>query len=662
VKNLISFFKIGRDPKFLKILDVIGRVSPTDASVLITGESGTGKELIAEAIHRNSARKNAPFVKVNLGGISSTLFESEMFGHVKGAFTDAKFDRKGRFELANGGTIFLDEIGDLDPSCQVKMLRVLQDRTYEVVGSSVSRTVDVRVISATNRNLPEMIEKGEFREDLLYRLNLIAIHLPSLRERFEDISVLAQHFLQNIGNVYRRNDLAISDAAMKWLQGFNWPGNIRQLKQVIERTVLMSNKMTLEVDDFALAMQMQPDSGKNQLPAVGSMTLDEMEKAMIVKAMNTYQYNITKFIKDKDFTSKLTEAGQPEMDKLIAVYNKMIDHLREERTHLQEQHYFLEKILKASPSGIITFDFDEQVAMVNPSAAKMLQLASDNLIGRKLTELHTPFADALNRLQVGEPQVISLQGRRRVKCQKSQYLDRGFARHFILMEELTEELRRSEKAAYEKLIRMMSHEVNNSIGAVNSLLHSFLNYKNQLRDEDRQDYENALKVAIARTEHLNAFMRSFADVVRLPLPKRQPCDLQALLENIALLMSAESRKREIVWQWAIDEPLEPIVMDKNQMEQVFVNIFKNAMEAIGENGTITIRMSKKGEKRFVIIEDTGAGLTPEARANLFTPFFSTKENGQGIGLTLIQEILSQHRFEFSLDSQPGQPTQFAIYF
>ncbi len=286
---------VGRDPKFLKILDVIGRVSPTDASVLITGESGTGKELIAEAIHHNSTRKNAPFVKVNLGGISSNLFESEMFGHVKGAFTDAKFDRKGRFELANGGTIFLDEIGDLDPNCQVKMLRVLQDRTYEVVGSSISRTVDVRVISATNRNLPEMIEKGEFREDLLYRLNLIALHLPALRERRDDMPLLAQHFLKNIGNVYRRNDLTISAAAMKWLQSFNWPGNIRQLKQVIERTVLMSNKTTLEVDDFAAAMQMQPDSGgKDLLPAVGSMTLDEMEKAMIVKAMNTHQNNITK--------------------------------------------------------------------------------------------------------------------------------------------------------------------------------------------------------------------------------------------------------------------------------------------------------------------------------------------------------------------------------
>ncbi|MCI0694292.1 sigma-54 dependent transcriptional regulator [candidate division KSB1 bacterium] len=285
---------IGRDSQFLKILEVIGRVSPTDASVLITGESGTGKELIAEAIHRNSPRKDAPFVKVNLGGISTTLFESEMFGHVKGAFTDAKFDRKGRFELANVGTIFLDEIGDLDSSCQVKMLRVLQDRTYEVVGSSVSRTVDVRVVSATNRNLLEMIERGDFREDLLYRLNLIAIHLPALRERREDVPLLARHFLQNIGNVYRRNNLAISAAAMRWLQSFNWPGNVRQLKHLIERTVLMSNKDVLEIEDFSLPLQMQPEGGKDFLPAVGSMTLDEMEKAMIVKAMRQHENNITK--------------------------------------------------------------------------------------------------------------------------------------------------------------------------------------------------------------------------------------------------------------------------------------------------------------------------------------------------------------------------------
>ena len=189
---------IGTDTKLLKALEVLGRVSATDASVLITGESGTGKELVAEAIHKNSARKNGPFVKVNLGGISTSLFESEMFGHIKGAFTDAHQSRQGRFEIADGGTIFLDEIGDLQAASQVKLLRVLQDRTYEMLGSSVSRTVNVRIISATNRNLPELVSRGEFREDLLYRLNLIAIHLPALRERPGDIPQLALHFLDNI--------------------------------------------------------------------------------------------------------------------------------------------------------------------------------------------------------------------------------------------------------------------------------------------------------------------------------------------------------------------------------------------------------------------------------------------------------------------------------
>ncbi|HBL31308.1 MAG TPA: sigma-54-dependent Fis family transcriptional regulator, partial [Acidobacteria bacterium] len=181
---------IGTDPRLLKLLELVARVAPTDASVLITGESGTGKELIAEALHGNSRRRDRPFVKVNLGGISSTLFESEMFGHVRGAFTDARADRKGRFEMADGGTIFLDEIGEIDLNAQVKLLRVLQDRSYEVLGSSTTRTVDVRVVSATNRDLGEEVARGRFREDLLYRLNLIALRLPPLRERRGDIAPL----------------------------------------------------------------------------------------------------------------------------------------------------------------------------------------------------------------------------------------------------------------------------------------------------------------------------------------------------------------------------------------------------------------------------------------------------------------------------------------
>ena len=286
---------VGSDPKFLRVLELIGRVAATDASILITGDSGTGKEMIADAIHRNSHRRDKPFIKVNLGGIPAQLFESEMFGHVKGAFTDARADRKGRFETADTGTIFLDEIGDLDAGAQVKLLRVLQDRTYEVLGSSQTRIVDVRVVSATNRNLAEMVAHGLFREDLLYRLNLIAIHMPSLGERSIDIPLIANHFLENLSKVYRRANLSISGAAKRWLQNQLWPGNIRQLRHTIERALLISSKESLEVDDFELTLEMDArEETRDVLPQVGSMTLDDMEKAMIVKAMRHHDGNISK--------------------------------------------------------------------------------------------------------------------------------------------------------------------------------------------------------------------------------------------------------------------------------------------------------------------------------------------------------------------------------
>jgi len=286
---------IGSDPALLRVLDLVGRVAPTDASVLITGESGTGKELIAEALHRNSARRAKPFVKVNLGGISPTLFESEMFGHVRGAFTDARQDRKGRFETADGGTIFLDEIGELDAASQVKLLRVLQDRTFEVLGSSRTRSVDVRVISATNRDLQALVANGQFREDLLYRLNLIAVHLPPLRERRGDVTALAQHALRRAAEAYRATVESITPRAMDWLRGQNWPGNVRQLRQLIERAVLLRGKRDLDVDDFAAVRDAASPAVRDEsLPEAGAMTLDEIERAMIEKCMRHYDGNISR--------------------------------------------------------------------------------------------------------------------------------------------------------------------------------------------------------------------------------------------------------------------------------------------------------------------------------------------------------------------------------
>lgn len=286
---------IGEDSKLLSLLETIGRVASTDASILITGESGTGKELIAEAIHNNSQRHNKPFVKVNLGGISTSLFESEMFGHIRGAFTDARSDRTGRFEMANKGTIFLDEIGDLDGSSQVKLLRVLQDRTYEVLGSSRTKTLDIRVVCATNKNLTEMVSKGSFREDLLYRINLISVHLPALRERSKDIPLLVNFFINNLKEIYNRPALSVAPATMKWLQQLPLPGNIRQLKNLVERSVLVSKNDHLDIDNFRLQLDASPGSkGTLQLPDVGVLTLDEIEVLMIKRSLDFHKHKISK--------------------------------------------------------------------------------------------------------------------------------------------------------------------------------------------------------------------------------------------------------------------------------------------------------------------------------------------------------------------------------
>ncbi len=287
---------IGRSEGLLRVLEMAKRIAHTNASVLITGESGTGKELIAEAIHRNSPRRGKPFVKVNLGGISQSLFESEMFGHKKGAFTGAVNDRAGRFEMADKGTIFLDEIGELDLSCQVKMLRVLQEQTFERLGESTPRKTDIRVVSATNADLPQMVREGTFREDLFYRINLITVHLPALRERRDDIPLLVRHF---IDQQCRQNGLppvSVTPEAMQYLRTLPYPGNIRELKNLVERTLLVSGNEELTADDFKAMHSLAGQSEVVQTttpPATKGLTLDEIEKQAILQAISHYRGNLS---------------------------------------------------------------------------------------------------------------------------------------------------------------------------------------------------------------------------------------------------------------------------------------------------------------------------------------------------------------------------------
>ena len=283
---------IGKSPALMNVLNMVGRIAKTNASVLITGESGTGKELIAEAIHMNSPRAKKNFVKVNLGGISQSLFESEMFGHKKGAFTDATADRTGRFEMADKGTIFLDEIGDLDPSCQVKLLRVLQDQTFEVLGDSRPRKTDIRVVSATNADLRKMVSEHSFREDLFYRINLITIHLPALRERKEDIPLLVRYFADKQMKQNGLPPVEFSPDAMQFLMRLPYPGNIRELKNLVERTILMNMKPVLEAADFEAQYQ-RIDSSREASANLNGLTLEEIERRTILHTLQLHNGNLS---------------------------------------------------------------------------------------------------------------------------------------------------------------------------------------------------------------------------------------------------------------------------------------------------------------------------------------------------------------------------------
>ncbi len=365
-------------------------------------------------------------------------------------------------------------------------------------------------------------------------------------------------------------------------------------------------------------------------------------------------------IRDKDFNVKFLKTGSREVDQLIGVYNQMIDELRAERTHQVEQHFFLDKLIQTSPVGIIILDFDLKITSLNPRAVALLDLDEKRLLGQPLQAIDHSISDTLIQLETGKTSIYKAKGIRTFKCYKTHFVDRGFNHHFLTIEELTGELLQAEKEAYGKVIRMMAHEVNNSIGAINSFLDSLLNYKNQIHPEEQQDYQNALEISIQRNERLNRFMKNFAEVIRLPLPHRERYDLQSLLENIATLLQTSASAKAIELKILSDKQPFMVDIDVSQMEQVLMNVVKNAMESIGNNGKIDLILQR--QPLMLTIRDNGPGIPEDLERLLFSPFLSTKREGQGIGLTLTKEILLNHGFTFSLKTiQEGQ-TDFQIKF
>jgi transcriptional regulator with GAF, ATPase, and Fis domain len=287
---------VGNSAALRGVLDIVAKVADADSTVLITGESGTGKELIARAIHFNSRRAERMFVTVNCGAIPEHLLESELFGHVRGAFTNAISHREGRFALANDGTIFLDEIGDMSPNLQVKLLRVLQDSTFEPVGSSKSTTVNVRVIAATNQNLEEAIQERRFREDLFFRLNVIPIEVPPLRERPDDILLLAHHFLEIASQNQNGRVEDISQEALELLCAHSWPGNVRELENLMERLVILGGGGEIQASDLPPPFR-QPSASRLSAPRIPPAglsfrsTVDDFEANLILQALEQTQWN-----------------------------------------------------------------------------------------------------------------------------------------------------------------------------------------------------------------------------------------------------------------------------------------------------------------------------------------------------------------------------------
>ncbi len=289
---------IGVCPAMQKIFDIIERVAQTDASVLILGENGTGKELVARALHRQSDRSDQVFISVDMGSIPESLFESELFGHGKGAFTDARSEKAGRFEVASGGSLFLDEIGNIPLSMQAKLLRVLEERQVLRLGETQTRPIDIRLICATNMPVYDMVKKKEFRQDFLYRINTVEIHLPPLRERHEDIPLLVDYFLQTYAKKYKKGNIRCSSGALTKLQNYSWPGNIRELRHALERAVIMSDAPVLQPADFLLSAE--PESSESL--EFDNYNLDDIEKTIVRKVLDKHLGNISHAAKELGLT------------------------------------------------------------------------------------------------------------------------------------------------------------------------------------------------------------------------------------------------------------------------------------------------------------------------------------------------------------------------
>lgn len=365
-------------------------------------------------------------------------------------------------------------------------------------------------------------------------------------------------------------------------------------------------------------------------------------------------------LKEGDFNITMVKTGNSDVDKIIEVYNSMIIRLREERLSVREKNHFLDLLIESSPLGIIIMDLDDRIMDINIAAFRCLGIPQQDYKGQYLIEIGSRLANEIGMINYEEKQLLVLADAQKYLCRKLFFMDHGFKHPFYIIEEFTEEIRKAERDAYGKLIRMMAHEVNNTIGSVNSIMSSIQSNPDSFINSDKEDVIRMLGIAIQRNYQMNRFMQNFSNVVKLPLPEKEKMDLNESATVVIDSYSSMLKEKNIKIEVNLDSSSPIVLADRSQMEHVFSNIIKNSAEAVGQNGQIWISTTVKPVR--IYFEDNGTGLSREVSEKIFTPFFSTKPGGQGIGLTLVQEILTNHAFPFSFHNKKNVGTEFIITF
>jgi nitrogen fixation/metabolism regulation signal transduction histidine kinase len=435
------------------------------------------------------------------------------------------------------------------------------------------------------------------------------------------------------------------------------PGKMSKKWTIIWLTLIFALFLVLAIYSFHKENPLLLIISEFTVPMLYAFTVWMMIKSL--KPISSIGRSLS-LLKEGDFNITLVKTGNRDVDNIIEVYNSMINRLREERLSVREKNHFLDLLIESSPLGIVILDLDDRIIDINKAGTRCLAISDQEYKGKYLTEIESRLATEICKINYEEKRLIILTDGQKFLCRKLFFMDHGFRHPFYIIEEFTEEIRKAERDAYGKLIRMMAHEVNNTIGSVNSIMSSIQSNPDSFSNSDREDITKMLGIAIQRNYQMNKFMQNFSNVVKLPLPEKEKMDLNEsvmiVIDSYSTLLSENNIKVNV----SLDSSSPIIFADRSQMEQVFTNIIKNSAEAVEQNGQINISTNIKPVR--ITFEDNGTGLTKEVSDKIFTPFFSTKPGGQGIGLTIVREILTNHSFSFSFHNKKKAGCIFIITF